>query len=162
MGDTIYIYFLIFFSKIIENMLSTLRIIIIANGRKKLGALLQGIVALVWIFVTGAVIINVNKDPIKVFVFCAGSIVGSYIGSMLEEKVALGEKLLICETNKFFYKIIKKYLNQNNIFFNIRKYNNKYIYYIYLKRNKASETCKILKQIDKNITIISLNVKKIV
>ena len=123
MGDTIYIYFLIFFSKIIENMLSTLRIIIIANGRKKLGALLQGIVALVWIFVTGAVIINVNKDPIKVFVFCAASIVGSYIGSMLEEKD---------------------------------------IYYIYLKRNKASETCKILKQIDKNITIISLNVKKIV
>ena len=59
-------YTLIFFSKIIENTLSTLRLIVVANGKKKLGALLQGIIALIWIFVTGIVIIDINKDILKI------------------------------------------------------------------------------------------------
>lgn len=158
MGDIIYIYFFIFISKIIENTLSTLRIIVVANGRKKLGAILQGIVALVWIFVTGVVIIDINKDPFKVFVFCAGTVVGSYIGSLLEEKVALGDNLLICKTNKN----IKKYLNKNNLSFNFNKNYNKYIYYIYIKRNKINKISNELKNIDNNITIISQITKKIV
>ena len=154
MGDIIYIYFFIFISKIIENTLSTLRIIVVANGRKKLGAILQGMVALVWIFVTGVVIVDINKDLFKVFVFCAGTVVGSYIGSILEEKVALGDNLLICKTNKN----IKKYLIKNNLSFNF----NKNIYYIYIKRNKVNKISNELKNIDKNITIISQITKKIV
>lgn len=63
------IYIGIFISKILENTLSTLRIIVVSNGKKKLGAILQGIVALIWIFVTGVVIININKDIFKVIFF---------------------------------------------------------------------------------------------
>lgn len=63
---------------------------------KKLGAILQGIVALVWIFVTGVVIVDVGKDPIKVIFFCLGTIIGSYLGSLLEEKLAIGNNNLIC------------------------------------------------------------------
>lgn len=80
------IYIAIFFSKILENALSTLRLIVVSNGKKKLGALLQGIIALIWIFVTGVVIININKDIFKIIFFCLGSLVGSYLGSILEEK----------------------------------------------------------------------------
>ena len=158
MGDIIYIYFFIFISKIIENTLSTLRIIVVANGRKKLGAILQGMVALVWIFVTGVVIVDINKDLFKVFVFCAGTVVGSYIGSILEEKVALGDNLLICLLICKTNKNIKKYLIKNNLSFNF----NKNIYYIYIKRNKVNKISNELKNIDKNITIISQITKKIV
>ena len=83
---------MIFISKIIENALSTLRLIVVANGKKILGAILQGIVALVWIFVTGIVIIDVNKDPIKIIIFCVGSIVGSYLGSLLEQKIGTARR----------------------------------------------------------------------
>ena len=75
------IYIFIFISKIIENALATLRFIVVANGKKLLGAFLNGIIALIWIFVTGIVIINVKEDPIKIIMFCLGSIVGSYLGS---------------------------------------------------------------------------------
>ena len=94
------IYIGIFISKILENTLSTLRIIVVSNGKKKLGAILQGLVALIWIFVTGVVIIDINKDIVKILFFVIGSIVGSYLGSCLEEKIALGTNLVIIKSNK--------------------------------------------------------------
>ena len=102
------LYFLIFFSKIIENTLSTLRIIVVANGKKKLGAILQGIVALVWIFVTGVVIVDIGKDPIKVIFFCLGTIIGSYLGSIIEEKISIRNNTLVCIISNKYEKRIKK------------------------------------------------------
>lgn len=80
------LYIGIFISKIIENTLSTLRIILISKGKKKIGAILQGIVALVWILVTGIVIIDINKDIYKIVFFILGSSIGSYLGSTIEER----------------------------------------------------------------------------
>lgn len=81
------IYIIILVLKILENTLSTLRIIVIAEGKKRLGALLNFLIAIVWVFVTGSVITNVNEDPIKILFFALGSLIGSYIGSTLEEKI---------------------------------------------------------------------------
>ena len=72
---------------IIEEALKTLRIIVIANGKKILGAILQFFVALIWIIVTGNVIMNIKNDPIKIFFYALGSLIGSYIGSFIEEKI---------------------------------------------------------------------------
>ena len=80
------IYIIIFISKIIENTLSTLRIILISKGKKKIGAILQGMVALSWILATSIVIIDINKDIYKTFFFILGSIIGSYLGSSIEER----------------------------------------------------------------------------
>ena len=66
------IYSAIFLSKIIENAVGTLRLIVVSNGKKKLGALLQGIVALVWIFGTGIVIVDIDKDIFKIVIFVIG------------------------------------------------------------------------------------------
>ena len=85
-GDTM-VYLYIFISKILENTLATLRIIVVANGKKKLGALLQGLVATLWILVTGIIIKNINEDIFKIIIFIIGSMVGSYTGSILEEKI---------------------------------------------------------------------------
>ena len=89
------IYLYIFISKILENTLATLRIIVVANGKKKLGALLQGMVATLWILVIGIIVTNINKDIFKIICFITGSIVVSYNGSVLEEKTALGNILII-------------------------------------------------------------------
>ena len=83
------IYILIFICKIIENTLSTLRIIILSKGRKKLGAILQGIVATIWIFSARIIILNINDDIMKIFAFILGSIIGSYVGSLVEEHLLI-------------------------------------------------------------------------
>ena len=101
------IYLAIIVSKILENMLSTLRLIVVANGKKKLGAILNGVIALIWILVTGIVIIDINKDLLKIIFFCAGSVIGSYLGSVVEERIALGTNTLMCITDTKYEQSIK-------------------------------------------------------
>lgn len=81
------LYICIFISKIIENTLSTLRLILVSKGKKKIGALLQGLVASIWVISTGIVIIDINKDIYKIIFFVLGSIIGSYLGSSIEERI---------------------------------------------------------------------------
>ena len=126
------IYIGIFISKILENTLSTLRIIVVSNGKKKLGAFLQGLVALIWIFVTGVVIIDINKDIFKILFFIIGSIAGSYLGSCLEEKIALGTNLVIIKSKridelKYVFRDYNIVIKDNYLLFISRRKNTKNI-----------------------------------
>lgn len=80
------IYALILIAKIVENTLSTYRLIVVAEGKKNLGAALNGLVSLVWIVGTSSVLLNLHKDLWKVFFFVLGSIIGSWLGNTIEEK----------------------------------------------------------------------------
>ena len=152
------LYFLIFFSKIIENTLSTLRIIVVANGKKKLGAILQGIVALVWIFVTGVVIVDIGKDPIKVIFFCLGTIIGSYLGSIIEEKISIRNNTLVCIISNKYEKRIKKLFKYKKLYLN-----NKYsLLILNFKRKNKNKILNTIKHIDKNSIIIIKNSNNIV
>jgi len=156
------IYIFIFISKIIENMLATLRIIVVANGKKKLGAILNGIVALVWIFVTSLVIIDVNKDPFKIIIFCLGSIVGSYLGSLAEEKIALGTNMLLCVIKEKYEEQVKQKLNEYQITTICEKNKNYSILYITMKRKETKKISNIIKSIDKEAILISEKIKTMV
>lgn len=156
-----FIYFLIFISKIIENALSTLRLIVVANGKKILGAILQGIVALVWIFVTGIVIIDVNKDPIKIIIFCVGSIVGSYLGSVLEQKIGMGTNMIMCVIKEEYEQDIKQKLEDYQIITLCEKDKNYSILFIVMKRKETKEISNIIKDIDNDAMLISEKIKTI-
>lgn len=145
------IYLYIFISKILENTLATLRIIVVANGKKKLGALLQGMVATLWILVIGIIVTNINKDIFKIICFITGSIVGSYTGSVLEEKIALGNVLIIVKSNNI--NIIKKYYKKKKI----TTYSN-YICFI-TKRRKIKKVIKEITNLDKECKIITERIK---
>lgn len=145
------VYLYIFISKILENMLATLRLILVANGKKYIGALLQGLIASLWVLVIGIIITDINNDLFKIIFFIIGSIVGSYIGSILEEKIALGDILIIVKTLNAID--ITNYFNKDNFFI----YKN-YIFFI-VKRKKAKEVIKRIKKIDVNSKIISQKIK---
>lgn len=78
---------IIFINKIIENMLGTVRIIVIAKNKKITGAILNGLISLIWILSTSMVLINVDNNPYKIFFFCLGAMIGSYLGSSIEENM---------------------------------------------------------------------------
>ncbi len=155
------IYMAIFFSKIMENALATLRLIVVANGKKKIGAILQGMVALVWIFVTGIVIVDINKNIFKIVFFCLGSMVGSYLGSVIEEKIALGSNILMCIVNKKHELSIKKSLNEYKITTIEEKGNKDSILIIFIKRKETKKISNIIKSVDSNSIIISEKAKNI-
>ena len=151
-------YILIFISKIIENALATLRLIVVAGGKQILGAILQFCIALVWILVTGVVVTNITKDPLKIVFFAFGSLVGSYIGSLIEEKLAMGYNLITCITDNNDNILYKTFERKG---YNISKIkgekNNqkKDILLITVSRKKKRHVLSIIKEFDKDATIIS-------
>ena len=142
-------------------MLATLRIIVVANGKKLLGAILQGLVALVWVCITGVVVTNILENPFKIIAFALGSMVGSYLGGVLEEKIAIGKKLLLIIINNNNEEKIVKKIRENNfaVTSTIGKGtdNNKAILFSMIPRKQIKSIIKIIKSIDTDALIISQN-----
>lgn len=157
----ILIYLLIFTFKVIENTLSTLRIIVVSNGKKLLGAILQGIVSIVWVISTSLVVINIQKDPLKIISFTLGALIGSYIGSIIEEKLALGTNMITAVINKEktqkIIKALKKQKHETIILNGKRKDELKNILIIITKRKTKQNVIKLIKNIDNDATIIIEN-----
>ena len=151
------IYIGIFVFKIIEDALGTLRIIVVSNGKKKLGAFLQFLNALVWVLVTGTVITNINKDPLKIVFFALGSLVGSYVGSLLEEKIAMGTNVIMTETSQVNAERIKLQLRKYKI--TDIKQNNSTLIMITCPRKKSEKVMAIIRNYDKDCEIITEKVK---
>lgn len=151
-------YLLIFISKIIENALATLRLIIVANGKKLLGAILQFCISLVWVLVTGLVVIDITKDPLKIVFFAFGSLVGSYIGSLIEEKLAMGYNLIICITDdneNILYKTFKRKGYNISKIKGEKDNKEKNILLIAVSRKKKQHVLNIIKEFDTKAIIIS-------
>ena len=148
------IYFFIFILKIIDNSISTLRLIIVANGKKLLGAILNLIISFIWILSTSLVIIKDN--PYKIIAFALGSMIGSYIGSIIEEKIAIGTNMIYIISKK--ENVLKQKIEELNYITHIINEN---ILIIMVQRKKRKELLKIINNVDKDAIIISENAKQL-
>ncbi len=152
------LYFLIFISKVIENGIATLRLIFVANGKKIIGAILQFTAALIWVLSTGIVVTNITNDPIKIIFFALGSLVGSYVGSIIEEKIALGDILINCITKN--YDLINELEKNGYTIYTLKNGNNtKFILLFVIQRKNRENVLKIIKSYDNNALIFSEKVK---
>jgi uncharacterized protein YebE (UPF0316 family) len=88
--DSIWIYVFIFFGKIIEVAISTFRLVLISRGERVIGSVISVVEITVWLVVTGTVLTGFQTDIWKVVVFVAAFAIGIFLGSWLEEKIALG------------------------------------------------------------------------
>lgn len=149
-------YLLIFISKIIENALSTLRLIVVANGKKIMGAILQFCISLVWVLVTGVVVVNITKDPLKIIFFALGSFVGSLLGSYIEEKIALGFNTITCTTNdNSLYNILTRKGYKTIKLKGEKESSIKDVLLITVPRKKKNHIIDIINEYDKEATITS-------
>ncbi len=153
----IYLYTIIFLSKIIENALSTLRLIVVANGKKGLGAILQFFITVVWAIVTGTVVHNINKKPLTILFFALGSYIGSYVGSFMEEKIALGNNTLMIKIKKNNKEKLINNLKNKKVL--ITSFKDTLI--ITLSRKDRDRIIRIIKKISPHSTIIIQKVKVI-
>ncbi len=154
------IYLFIFVSKIVEIALGTLRMIIVSNGKKWLGAILQVGHAMVWITATGAVIVGIQDDWFKIVVFALGSFLGSYVGCFIEEKLAMGSNMILCITEVGQQKLLESLRNAGfavTVISCTGMEKQKEIYLIVVPRKKKRYVVDILEQYDTNCMIISEN-----
>ncbi|MFH1715375.1 MAG: DUF5698 domain-containing protein [Elusimicrobiota bacterium] len=87
------IIFFIFFARIFDVSLGTMRIIFISKGYRFLAALFGFVEILTWITVLSTIMRNLSN----VFAYTAyagGFAVGTYIGVLIEDRLALGQVLI--------------------------------------------------------------------
>ena len=159
------LYIIIFLSKVLENSLATLRLIVVANGKKNLGAILQFLITLVWVLVTGTVVKDIGKDPLTIFFFAFGAYIGSYTGSFIEQKMAMGTNLVIAVINP--NKLDSIIDTMSNYGFSATTmdghgiYGKKKILFIMIPRKKRKYVVHIIKNIDKKAMILSETTKNL-
>ncbi len=80
---------LVFFARIIDVSIGTLRIIFVSRGKRNLAPILGFFEVLVWIVVV-AQIVNNLQAWVSYVAYAAGFATGTYIGLTLENRLALG------------------------------------------------------------------------
>ena len=146
-------YLIIFILKIIENSLATLRLILVSNGKKWLGAFLLFTTSIIWIVSSHIAIIDINIS--MVLIFSVGSLLGSYIGSILEEKMAIGNNMLICITQKQMSEILRQ---NGYIITKVEGYgkdSKKEDLFVILKRNQNKDLISLIRSLDQEVIIVS-------
>lgn len=86
----IWIYFIIFFGKILEVTVSTIRMVLINRGERVSGTIVAVFDSSLWLLITGTVLQGFQSDPLRMVVFAVAFAVGNYLGSWLEDKLAFG------------------------------------------------------------------------
>lgn len=85
-----WIYFFIFFAKIVEVSLATVRLVLVNRGEKLKGALIGFFEVLIWVIVISNVLDGLSEDPLKLIVYCLAFSLGNYFGVVIEGKLAIG------------------------------------------------------------------------
>jgi uncharacterized protein YebE (UPF0316 family) len=90
---------IIFFSRICDVSLGTLRHVFISKGYKRIVPFIGFFEVLIWIVVVAQVMKNLN-NVVCYFAFAGGFASGTYIGLWIEEKLALGMQVIRIITNQ--------------------------------------------------------------
>lgn len=142
------IYIIIFFAKLIEVTFATLRMVLITKGMRLYGAFLAIFEIVIWVILTGTVVNNIIENPLKIVAYALGFSAGCFIGSWIEEKLALGiTNINVITTDEAADNIISV-LNSNEIAYTIfdahgKEGHNKLIM-LYVTRNKKRKVFSIL------------------
>lgn len=98
--ELVWEFLLIFFSRVTEVSIGTLRNILVNKGYGKKAALLAFVEALIWVFVASRVIGTLSTEPLKGIVYALGFAGGVLVGSFLEKRIALGKILVQAITSQ--------------------------------------------------------------
>lgn len=90
LGNSVWVYFVIFFGKLLEVSISTLRIVLINRGDRIKGSILAFFDVLIWLTITGSVLSSFGDNKLKIVVFAFAFALGNYFGSWLDSKLAFG------------------------------------------------------------------------
>jgi len=86
----LWLYVMIFVLKTIEVSIAVVRMILINKGERLIASIISFFEVLLWIFLIGTVLIGFEDDPITIVIYAAGFAFGQYIGSLLENALAIG------------------------------------------------------------------------
>lgn len=101
----VFVPLLIMLSRVVDVSLGTVRIIFANKGIKAYSAIIGFFEVLVWLVVITAVVNNLN-NAVSYVAYALGFSLGTYLGIMLEERIAVGQVRMRIITKKNLTKMI--------------------------------------------------------
>lgn len=83
----------IFFLRLLDVGMATVRIVLLGKGRKLAATGLGFVEAMVWVLAIARVLDGLD-DPLRMVAFAGGFAAGTYLGALVEEWMALGQVLV--------------------------------------------------------------------
>ncbi len=164
--SSIWIYLFIFFGKIFEVAISTVRVVLINRGERVRGAIIAVFEMLIWLFITGTVLSGFQTDIIRVFIFALAFAVGNYVGSWVEDRLAFGLcsiQVIVPECSGS--QALADKLRTQNFAVTILKGKGKdgerEIMFLHIKRKRISQAVEIIKESLENAVIVVNDTKVI-
>ncbi len=90
---------IIYFARMTDVTLGTLRIVMISKGKRKIVPIIGFFEVLLWLIAIGQIMQNLS-NVLCYFAWAAGYATGTFLGLTLEEKLAIGTQVMRLITNK--------------------------------------------------------------
>jgi uncharacterized protein YebE (UPF0316 family) len=97
---------LIFFSRILDQSIGTLRVIFVSKGLKNIAPFFGFFEVIIWLLAVTQVMKHLG-NPMSYIAYGAGFAMGNYIGIMIEEKLSLGTVLVRIIPRKDTTELVK-------------------------------------------------------
>lgn len=104
---------IIFFSRLCDVSLGTLRHVFISKGFRKIVPILGFFEVLIWIVVVAQVMKNLNNVACYL-AWAGGFATGTYVGLRIEERLALGLQVIRIITNQSYESLLEALKNENH------------------------------------------------
>lgn len=143
---------LIFFARVVDMSLETLRVIFITKGYKYLAPAIGFFEILVWLFAIEQIITNVT-NIVAYIAYGAGFATGTFLGIYVEEKISVGKVMITIIVTKNIRQMIKALkkagfvMTMMNARGSTEKKNVKYIFTV-VKRFNVKKVIKIVERYD--------------
>ena len=161
----ILLYVVILVLKTIEVSMATLRIVLITKDERLKGATIGFFEVILWVILVSTVLTNITEDPMKVVIYALGFAMGNYVGSMLENKLAIGttniEAIVLKEHGEQLSHLLRTVgLAVTAVEANGMR-DKREILMLHVPRKKARETVKLIKSFQHNVVITKSDIKPI-
>lgn len=158
-------YIFIFFAKILEVFLTTVRTVFITRGKKFFAAIIGFFEVSIWIYVISNVLTGIQEDSKKMIIYALGFACGNYIGCIMEDKLTLGVLTINVIVNEEDSKELARTLRKESIGVTVIEgegiNTKRKVLLIHAKRKRKNEIVKIIE--NTNIpSVISINDTKAV
>lgn len=144
-------YLFIFFARICDVSLGTMRTLMVVRGQKVYAAVIGFFEVIIYIVALNKIFSNLN-NPLNLLIYAAGFAMGNYVGSYLEEKLAVGTLTVQVITMKSPLELTEE-LRDNGygvtVLEGMGREGKRYILQIILKRKEYQELCKQIDEWDK-------------
>lgn len=98
-SGSFWFYAMIFIGEAIYLMLSTIRVVLMGNGKRTLAVAVCAVEVVMWLIITSTVIRDVRSDPLKIIVYCLAFSTGILLGTSIQKRLGGGYVLLKIEVS---------------------------------------------------------------